>query len=219
MKHTSLSIAVAVLVASCAAPAKPFAIAGAATGQFARIALFNGRDLAGWRAVGDARWTIENGELVGETGGGAQSFLISEQTYSDFTLELELRNEAPGNSGVQIRSHQRENGRVFGYQIEVDPSPRAWSGGLYHEAGRGWLADLEDNPRARAAFKLGEWNHYRVEARGARIRTWVNGVPAVDFTDAGATATDASGFIALQVHSGQDTKVRWRHLTLVEHAR
>jgi hypothetical protein len=200
---------VALLVASCSGPAP-------APG--ARIALLNGVDLAGWRAVGDAQWTVVNGELLGETGGGSQSFLISEREFGDFTLELELRNEAPGNSGVQFRSHQRENGRVFGYQIEVDPSARAWSGGLYHEAGRGWLASLADKPEARAAFALGEWNHYRIEAVGPRIRTWVNGVPAVDFTDLEAAETDARGFLALQVHSGQDTKVRWRNLMLIEHA-
>lgn len=183
-----------------------------------RIELFNGRDLSGWRAVGDAVWRVEQGELIGEVGGGAQSFLISEREFGDFTLELDLRNDGPGNSGVQIRSHQREDGRVFGYQIEIDPSPRAWSGGLYHEAGRGWLANLDDQPAARAAFKLGEWNHYRIEAHGARIRTWVNGVPAVDFVDTAAKPTDASGFIALQVHSGRDTRIRWRKLELVEHS-
>lgn len=219
MSRARRAAAVAVLFASCSAPRPREPQASIAPTPPAPIALFNGLDLAGWRAVGDAKWTVEAGELLGETGGGSQSFLITEREFADFTLELELRNEAPGNSGVQIRSHQRENGRVFGYQIEVDPSARAWSGGLYHEAGRGWLSNLAENAAARGAFKHGEWNHYRVEASGSRIRTWVNGVPAVDFTDSAATATDASGFIALQVHSGQDTRVRWRNLKLVELAR
>lgn len=214
MSRRACVAAIASILASCSAPAEKPAAETAGP-----IALLNGVDLAGWRAVGDAKWTLENGELLGETGGGSQSFLICERECGDFTLELELRTEAPGNSGVQFRSHQRENGRVFGYQVEVDPSARAWSGGLYHEAGRGWLADLSDKPDARAAFKLGDWNHYRIEAFGPRIRTWVNGVPAVDFTDTAAAPTDASGFFALQVHSGQDTRVRWRNLNLVEHAR
>lgn len=177
-----------------------------------RIELFNGRDLSGWREVGDAVWRVENGELVGEVGGGAQSFLVTEREFGDFRLELELRNDGPGNSGVQVRSHQKPSGQVYGYQIEIDPSSRAWSGGLYDEGRRGWLQNLADNDAARAAFKLGEWNRYRIELVGPRIRTWVNDVPVVDFTD----DADASGFIALQVHSGKTTRMRWRRIELVE---
>jgi hypothetical protein len=176
------------------------------------IELFNGRDLTGWRQIGDARWEIDNGELVGSIGGGSQSFLATEAEYADFVLELELKNELPGNSGVQVRSHQNEKGRVFGYQIEIDPSERAWSGGLYDEGRRGWLFDLKDAPEARAAFRNGDWNHYRIELRGNSIRTWVNGVPAVDTTD----EADASGFIALQVHSGNNTRLRFRNVRLTK---
>ena len=193
-------LALALLLGGCAtAPPRP-----------AAIELFNGRDLTGWRAIGDAHWQVENGELVGSIGGGSQSFLATEREYSDFVLELELKNELPGNSGVQVRSHQNEKGRVYGYQIEIDPSERAWSGGLYDEGRRGWLFDLKERPEARAAFRNGDWNHYRIELCGNRIRTWVNSVPAVDTTD----EADASGFIALQVHSGNNTRVRFRNLRL-----
>ncbi len=210
------ALAVLLAIAACRAPAQPQAPRSEARIELFSAALFNGRDLDGWRAVGDARWSVEDGTLLGETGGGSQSFLISEREFGDFTLELELRAEGPGNSGVQIRSRHREDGRVTGYQIEVDPGSRAWSGGLYYEAGRGWLANLAENAPARAAFKSGEWNHYRIEAIGSRIRTWVNGVAAADFTDLAASPADARGFIALQVHSGQNTRVRWRKLELVE---
>ncbi|MBM3991249.1 MAG: DUF1080 domain-containing protein [Planctomycetes bacterium] len=192
--------ALALLLASCAAAPR----------QDSTIELFNGRDLSGWRPIGDARWEIEGGELVGSIGGGSQSFLATEREFSNFVLELELKNELPGNSGVQVRSHQNEQGRVFGYQIEIDPSDRAWSGGLYDEGRRGWLANLKENPEARAAFRRGEWNCYRIELLDHRIRTWVNGVPAVDTTD----DADASGFIALQVHSGNNTRMRFRNLRL-----
>jgi hypothetical protein len=193
-------LALALLLGGCAtAPPRP-----------AAIELFNGRDLTGWRAIGDAHWQVENGELVGSIGGGSQSFLATEREYSDFVLELELKNELAGNSGVQVRSHQNEKGRVYGYQIEIDPSERAWSGGLYDEGRRGWLFDLKERPEARASFRNGDWNHYRIELCGNRIRTWVNSVPAVDTTD----EADASGFIALQVHSGNNTRVRFRNLRL-----
>jgi hypothetical protein len=166
--------------------------------------------LDGWRAVGDAVWEPGADEILGYVGGGGQSFLVSERSFGDFVFECELRTEEPGNSGIQIRSHQRENGRVYGYQVEIDPSDRSWSGGIYDEARRGWIDDLADNEPARDAFDRDGWNRYRVECVGPWIRTWVNGVPAADCFD----PLDLEGFLALQVHSGNNTRVRWRNLRL-----
>ncbi|MBK7876841.1 MAG: DUF1080 domain-containing protein [Planctomycetes bacterium] len=174
--------------------------------------LFDGTTLTGWRAIGDARWTVEDGALVGAVGGGRQSFLASETEFADFVLDVDLKNELPGNSGIQVRSHQNAKGAVYGNQIEIDPSARAWSGGLYDEGRRGWLADLSKDPLARAAFRPGEWNHYRIECIGPHVRTWVNGTPCVDTLD----PIDASGFLAFQVHSGNDTKLRWKNAELRE---
>lgn len=168
--------------------------------------------LDGWRALGDARWGVEGNAIRGRVGGGAQSFLRTERTFGDFVLELELRLHGPGNSGIQVRSAQTERGRVQGYQIEIDPSPRAWSGGLYDEGRRGWLQDLSERPAAREAFDHGGWNHYRIECLGPWIRSWVNGVPAADHFD----PLDLEGFIALQVHSGRDADLTWRNLRLVD---
>ncbi|HVS16963.1 MAG TPA: DUF1080 domain-containing protein [Planctomycetota bacterium] len=176
------------------------------------LELFDGATLAGWRALGDARYSVDDGCILGEVGGGGQSFLVSERTFGDFVLELDVKNELPGNSGIQVRSRVRDDGRLQGYQIEIDPSPRAWSGGLYDEARRGWLDDLAGDDVARAAFRPGEWNRYRIECRGAWIRAWVNGVPTADHLD----ALDLEGVIGLQVHSGNDTRVRWRDLRLVD---
>lgn len=204
-------LALVLLAAGCASNSPGDAFGGSTP-------LFNGRDLEGWRQLGDARWTVENGEVLGETGGGSQSFLVTTRDFADFTLELEFRSESKGNSGVQIRSAVGAAGRVAGYQIEVDSSERAWTGGLYDEAGRGWLQDLSRNEAARGAFRAGQWNKLRIEARGARIRSWLNGVPAADYEDH-AQEADSVGFIGLQVHSGQNTRVRWRNVRVVEHAR
>jgi|GEM_PF-275215 len=162
--------------------------------------------LAGWREVGDAEYEADGDTILGYVGGGAQSFLISERHFGDFILEVDVKTEEPGNSGIQIRSHQKENGRVFGYQVEIDSSERAWSGGLYDEARRGWLDDLADDEAARAAFQYQEWNRYRIEAIGPWLKVWVDGVPTADYFD----TADLEGFFALQVHSGNDTRVRWR---------
>jgi hypothetical protein len=176
--------------------------------------LFDGQTLKGWRARGDAKFDILDGAIRGSTGGGGFGWLCTEKTYGDFVLELELKIIA-GNSGVQIRSHLPDGKTMVGYQIEGDPSRRAWSGGLYEQGRRGWLQNLTNLPAARAAFKTNEWNRYRIVCEGAAIRSWVNDVPATDYLD----AMDLDGLIALQVHSGKGVEVWFRNLRLADNGR
>ena len=180
--------------------------------------LFNGTSLDGWtQRNGKAKYTIEDGVIVGTTVlGEPNSFLCTNLLYGDFVLELEFLVHPEMNSGIQIRSNsypERDNGRVHGYQVEIDPSDRAWTGGIYDEARRGWLYNLDGKPEAQGAFKQNEWNHFRIEARGESIKTWVNGVPAADLQD-GMTAR---GFIALQVHSTkkpEPMQIKWRNIRI-----
>jgi len=175
-----------------------------------RVDLFDGVSLTGWTVLGDAIYEPDEGAILGRIGGGGQSFLITERTLADFILEVDVKTELPGNSGIQVRSHVNEKGRLYGYQIEIDSLERAWSGGLYDEGRRGWLDDLSDDGYARTAFRYQEWNHYRIECVGPTIRAWVNGIQTADFVD----EADSEGVIGLQVHSGDNTRVRWRNLRL-----
>lgn len=182
--------------------------------------LFNGKDLSGWKQLnGKAKYEVVNGEIVGTTVSNTpNSFLATEKDYGDFILEVELLVDNSMNSGIQIRSQSSpdyQNGRVHGYQVEVDPSDRKWSGGIYDEARRGWLYPLEINPKGQAAFKRGAWNKYRIECIGSSIRTWINGVPTASLID----NLTPSGFIALQVHgigsNDQPGKqIRWRNIRI-----
>ncbi|MBN2137189.1 MAG: DUF1080 domain-containing protein [Sedimentisphaerales bacterium] len=181
--------------------------------------LFDGKTLSGFvQRNGKAKYDVADGAIVGTTVlNTSNSFLCTEKMYADFILELELFADPGINSGIQIRSHSYpnyNNGRVHGYQVEIDTSDRAWSGGIYDEARRGWLNDLKDNPRARKAFKNGQWNKYRIEAIQNRIRTWVNGVPAADLTD----DMTAKGFIALQVHASDKAgqNIKWRNIRIID---
>jgi hypothetical protein len=170
--------------------------------------LFNGKDLNGWKAVaGKATFTVQDGIIEGSAVfGTGNTFLITEELYGDFILELDLKiSHISSNSGIMTRGQfdpagQGGKGLVYGYQVEADPTPRAWSGGIYDEARRGWFYPLDLNPAAKAAFKLGEWNRYRIEALGNTIKTWVNGQEVAYFVD----DLDAKGFIGLQVHSIQN---------------
>jgi hypothetical protein len=171
--------------------------------------LFNGKDLSGWKAVaGTAPYEVVNGEIIGTSvAGSPNTFLITEATYGDFILELDLKVEdVTSNYGVMARGQfdpaaREGKGLVFGYQIEADPTERAWSGGIYDEARRGWLYPLELNPEAKTAFKMGEYNHYRIEAIGNELKTWINGQEVAYVVD----DMDKTGFIGLQVHSIRDS--------------
>lgn len=165
--------------------------------------------LQGWhRTGGSATYEVVNGELVGRAvPGKTNSWLVSDATYGDYIMEFDARTDPVLNSGVMVRGQSRpdyRNGVVHGYQAEIDPSARAWSAGLYDEQRRLWLYSLGRNDPARRAFRSGDWNHYRIEAIGNRLRTWINGVPAADIAD----DTDARGFIAFQVHAIPDEQAR-----------
>ncbi|WP_425555892.1 3-keto-disaccharide hydrolase [Flavivirga jejuensis] len=185
------------------------------------IDLFDGQTLNGWtQKGGNATYEVRNGTIVGTTVHNTpNTFLTTEKLYGDFILELEYKVDSTMNSGIQIRSnsfpHYRD-GRVHGYQVEIDPSERAWSGGIYDESRRGWLNTLENNPEAQKAFKQNDWNHYRIEAIGDTLKTWVNGVAASYLID----EKTASGFICLQVHSIKadkqaGTEIIWKNIKIV----
>jgi hypothetical protein len=184
------------------------------------IRLFNGNDLKGWKQLnGEAEYRVENGQIVGVTKFGTpNSFLCTETVYDDFILEFEVWVDPELNSGVQFRSNSLQsynNGRVHGYQFELDPSPRAFSGGIYDEARRGWLYPLSRNEKARNAFQNGRWNHCRIEAIGSTINTWINGIQCARLTD----DMTASGFIGLQVHGIGNERdagkiIKWRNIRI-----
>jgi hypothetical protein len=182
--------------------------------------LFNGKNLKGWKELnGKAKYVAEDGTITGITvPDSPNSFLCTEKVFGDFILEMDFKLEGDVNSGIQFRSQSLKDykdGRVHGYQYEMDPSPRAWSGGIYDEARRGWLYDLTINPPAQNALKKNEWNHVRIEAIGNLIRTWLNGVPCAGIID----DMTPSGFIALQVHAIDKQelagiKIRWKNIRI-----
>jgi len=188
--------------------------------------LFDGKTLNGWKKItGSADYKIEGDAIVGITvPNSPNTFLVTEKEYGDFVLELEVKIEdTTSNSGVQLRSHYNPEmnngrggkGRVYGYQYELDPSSRRWTGGLYDEARREWLYPLSLNPGAQHAFKLGEYNKVRVECIGNTIKTWVNGQSAAYVID----TVDKKGFIALQVHAipkpeEAGEKIYWRNIRI-----
>jgi len=182
--------------------------------------LFNGKNLRGWEKLnGTAEYVVKDGIITGISKMNTpNSFMATKKMYGDFILELEYKLDDGLNSGVQFRSNSFKeymDGRVHGYQFEFDPSARAWSGGIYDEARRGWLYAMDKNPAAKTAYKPGEWNKIRIEAIGSSLRTWLNEVPCANVID----DMTSTGFIALQVHAINKPElegktVQWKNIRI-----
>ena len=184
----------------------------------APVSLFDGKTLDGWE--GDpAWWRVEAGEIRG--GSTTQNvprnfFLATNKSYQNFELRVKLRLTGTGfvNSGVQIRSVRVPNNtEMSGYQVDFGPG---WYGKLYDESRRNKvIADSTDPKAVQAAIKEGDWNEYRIRAEGRHLRTWINGVPALDYTEADANiATD--GRIGLQIHSGGKAVIQAKDIEIEE---
>jgi hypothetical protein len=185
------------------------------------IDLIEGNSLNGWTIIGGkGTYEVKNGANIGTTVANTpNTFLTTTNHYVNFILELDYKVDPSMNSGIQIRSNslpEYRNGNVHGYQVKIDPSKRAWSGGIYDEQRRGWLNPLTNNLKAQKAFQQNEWNHFRIEVIEDTIKTWINKVPAAYLID----DKTASGFIGLQVHGiSRDkkagTQIRWKNIKII----
>ena len=209
------------------------------------IDLFNGTSLDGWQNFGGGTFYVEDGAIVGEaTLGPPNSFLATNKMYQDFELEVEFKVDPLLNSGIQIRSNTYaeetktvrwggtfnddgsrnvrdriwEKGRFWGYQVEIDPTERGWTGALYEEGARGFLHTPGEDKAPIGTFKSEDWNHFRIVAKGDHMQTWLNGVPVADVHD----DMTPTGYIALQLHGIGNSKnkigqkVRWRNIKFTE---
>lgn len=197
--------------------------------------IFDGKTLNGWSQLnGTATYRVEKGAIIGKTmEGSPNSFLCSDKLYGDFELHFQVKliNDEL-NSGVQIRSQTKELndkekargdkfGRVNGPQVEIEATKGkgAESGYVYGEACGGWMTPKEDLiPHAH--FKNGEWNQYRIVAKGPRIQTWINDNKVSNLSDDEKHKSHPKGFIGLQVHSIKKGSgpylVAWRNIKIKE---
>ncbi len=219
MKKIILS---AVLLACLTAFCVPAARAGDVEEGF--VSIFNGKDLTGWTVKGGSgKFSVVDGVIVGECVPDTphNTFLCTEKEYGDFILRLEYKMEVPGNSGIQFRSHVRQDGdqqRVFGYQAEMDSHNGGWTGKIYDEGRRGHqhgVTFLDKTPqetvdKANATLDLSQWTTLEIQCVGPSIRTWINGVAVTNMFD----YYDLSGIFGFQVHAGKEGKILWRNIRI-----
>lgn len=174
--------------------------------------LFNGKDLSNWTINGTEKWYVSDGELICESGPDKQyGYLSTKKAYKNFTLTLEFKQEANGNSGVFFRS-SIEGVKISGWQCEVAPAGKH-TGGIYESYGRGWL--IQPKAEDEQWLKMGDWNQLTLSVIGNDVKTWLNGHPIVQLSD--EKIGKGNGFIALQIHDGGGIKVRWRKLEITEY--
>jgi len=196
-----------------------FSAASAADSAESWKPLFDGQTLTGWTSpyTWGKAW-VEDGQILLQA--DRKFFLVTEKKYRDFIFEGEVKMpEGTSNSGFMFRCHVQPN-KVFGYQAEVDPSARQWSGGLYDEGRRGWLVPVQNDPnsarafvqRTKGAFDRDGWNRYRIHCVGPSIRIYLNGVLTVDYVD----TVDREGRLAVQHHGEKGRIYRFRNLRIRE---
>jgi hypothetical protein len=179
------------------------------------VALFNGKDLSGWKNNGEEKWVVDEGAILGESTVGKYGYLTTEKTYSNFKLRLRFKCETNGNSGVFTRSRitgdsPKTGPDIVGMQVEVDPTRH--TGGIYESGGRGWVA--MPTPEGERAIKPRGWNKLEILAQGNHYVTRLNGKQIVDFTDSAPKFTE--GVIGLQLHTGGGVKIRFKDIYIQE---
>ena len=186
-----------------------FTIAGFTQQNTESVSLFNGVNLSGWTIHGTKKWYVENGDLVCENGPDNEyGYLSTNEYYDDFILTLEYKQESNGNSGVFFRS-TLDGIIINGWQVEISP-PGHDTGGIYESYGRGWL--IKPDPIKDKSLKYGDWNSMKIMVKGDNVKTWLNGVEMIHIND--QKIGEGKGSIALQIHAGDDVKVRWRNIKL-----
>ncbi|MCP5381662.1 MAG: DUF1080 domain-containing protein [Kordiimonadaceae bacterium] len=176
------------------------------------VPLFDGKTLTGWNTEEPEFWRVEDGMLTGgelDMEVPENTFLVTNGTFQNFELFLKVRllgSVGFINSGFQIRSMPVDgNGEMSGYQVDAGDG---WWGKLYDESRRDKvIAESADMDAIDKAVKRGEWNEYQIIAEGRHIRSWINGVPALDYMEDDLTIPQ-EGHIAIQAHAGGKTKVQ-----------
>ncbi len=172
------------------------------------VSLFNEKDLTGWKKVGNESWTVEDGVIHGRGLTKQYGYLATEKTYKDFHLSLRFLCVGPGNSGVYLRSSFKgDTINILGLQVEIDRHVGRHTAGIYGDD-RGWIA--WPAPENETVIRPLEWNHLLVMLEGNRIRTRLNGVQMVDFTNPKPVYSD--GVIALQLHSGGEGEMKFKDI-------
>lgn len=176
--------------------------------------LFNGKDLTNFKAEeSKAFWRVEDGVLIGENDAAKKgNYLWTEKEYKDFVIEFDVRwkttTERGVDTGIEMRNPKIQLQLGVSGGLKVDMTGSFYTGGKerYPEAGQ-----------AKEAKKLmkpeGEWNTFRIQAKGDTFTCWINGQKASEYTDPKFSGAAPLG---LQIHPGVEMKCEYRNVKIAE---
>ena len=193
----------AVLVAFCGLG---FVLAADQKTDEGYIALFNGKDLTGWKASENGKFTVEEGCIVVR---GNRAHLFTEKEFKNFEFSTEIMTEPGSNSGLYFHTKYEETWPNNGYECQVncthtDPVKNC---SIYNVV-KNYDPIAKDN----------EWYKVQITVKGKNIVTRVNGKVVVDYTEPeGVTGTRklSKGSFAIQAHDPKSV-VRYRNVQVKE---
>ena len=174
--------------------------------------LFNGKDLTHWKIVGSKGIAVVNDSAITchmTANTTEHTFVCSKEKFGDFILEMDVNTDPGYNTGILLRCIDKPKNcdtckvSLYGYQVKIDPSTtRKWTGGIFDDYGKSWhwLYDLSHDDRARDAYRIGEWNHFRIEAIGTSVKVCVNDIPTTNMLN----SKYDNGYIAIKIHALND---------------
>ena len=176
--------------------------------------LFNGRDLSHFKAAESAAfWRVENGVLIGENDAAKKgNYLWTEKSYQDFVLEFDARWKATTDRGVDTGIEMRKPHLQL--QLGVSGSLRVDMTGSFYTGGKPAYPEAGQAKSAKALMKPeGEWNTFRIQAKGNTFTCWINGKKASEYTDPKFSGAAPLGF---QIHPNVVMKVEYRNVKIAE---
>ncbi|MCB1121044.1 MAG: DUF1080 domain-containing protein [Verrucomicrobiae bacterium] len=189
------------------------------------VSLFDGKSLSGWHVrEGEEKWwrvkdgVIEGGSLEEKV--PHNTFITIPRSYGNFELRLTMRlvsGEGEGfkNSGIQVRSQRiPDHHEMLGYQVDGGPG---WWGKLYDESRRrAVIAEPVDAEGiANGVYDFDQWNHYRIVCFGPKIRSWINGIHAIEYIEEDPNIP-LDGLFGVQAHGGGKFVVQFKDIEIRE---
>lgn len=187
-------------------------------------------------------WKVQDGAIVADSMGHTEHdyvWLTSRAEYDDFVLRLKFQvdRDCPGNSGVQIRSrYDLDDGWLDGPQVDINP-PGPWRTGMIWDETRDsqrWLyPDIPqgqwvepgmavDGLRFYYSDDTPAWNDLQITAHGPHITVVLNGLIVTDYDGTGVLDDEThqtrgvgmNGHLALQIHTRDQVRIRFKDITL-----
>jgi len=190
-----------------------FAFNGSAA-QPKLVPLFNGKDLSNFKSEDAAEfWRVEKGVLIGENNAALKGhYLWTQKEYSDFVIEFDVRWKTTTPRGVDTGLEMRKP--KLQLQLGVSGSLRVDMSGSFYTGGKPAYPEEGQAKDARKLMKPeGEWNTFRIQAKGNTFTCWINGTKASEYTNPKFSGAAPLG---LQIHSGAVMKCEYRNVRIAE---